>query len=152
VTGGTKLVLASAAVALVAAAAFAYLRFHNGPALMVAPTQPIPVIATTVERRNVPLVLTGLGTVTPLNMATVRSQILGQITSVDFKEGQFVRKGDRLAQIDPRTYQAALGRHCERTVTDDRVQPGRQDRARPRDARSRQQPGRSRLRHSAAQG
>jgi membrane fusion protein, multidrug efflux system len=114
-TGGTKLVLASAAVAL---AAFAYLRFHKGPAPADGPMAPIPVIAATVERRSVPLVLTGLGAVTPLNTATVRSQILGLITSVDFKEGQFVRKGDRLAQIDPRTYQAALDQ-AEATLAHD---------------------------------
>jgi multidrug efflux system membrane fusion protein len=43
-----------------------------------------------------------------LNTATIRSQITGLLISVDFQEGQFVKKGDLLAKIDPRTYQAQL--------------------------------------------
>jgi len=53
-------------------------------------------------------VLTGIGTVTALNTATVRSQVTGLLLDVPFKEGQFVKKGDLLAQIDPRTFQAQL--------------------------------------------
>jgi multidrug efflux system membrane fusion protein len=68
----------------------------------------VPVIAAAVKSGDVPIVLTGLGTVTALNTATVRSQVTGLLTSIDFKEGQFVKKGDQLAQIDPRTYQAQL--------------------------------------------
>jgi multidrug efflux system membrane fusion protein len=49
-----------------------------------------------------------LGTVTPMATITVQTQINGQLQSVGFKEGQMVRKGDFLAQIDPRPYQAAL--------------------------------------------
>jgi multidrug efflux system membrane fusion protein len=52
--------------------------------------------------------LSGLGTVTPLATITVQTQINGQLQSVGFKEGQLVQKGDFLAQIDPRPYQAAL--------------------------------------------
>ena len=73
-----------------------------------AAQQPVPVIATTVQQHDVPIMLTGLGTVTALNTATVRSQITGLLISVDFEEGQSVKKGDLLAQIDPRTYQAQL--------------------------------------------
>ncbi len=53
-------------------------------------------------------VITGLGTVTPLATITVQTQINGELVSVGFKEGQMVKKGDFLAQIDPRPYQAAL--------------------------------------------
>jgi multidrug efflux system membrane fusion protein len=53
-------------------------------------------------------VLTGIGTVTALNTATVRSQVTGLLTNIPFKEGQFIKKGDLLGQIDPRTYQAQL--------------------------------------------
>jgi membrane fusion protein, multidrug efflux system len=53
-------------------------------------------------------VITGLGTVTPLATITVQTQINGQLQSVGFKEGQIVQKGDFLAQIDPRPFQAAL--------------------------------------------
>ena len=52
--------------------------------------------------------ITALGTVTPLATITVQTQINGQLLSVGFKEGQIVQKGDFLAQIDPRPYQAAL--------------------------------------------
>jgi multidrug efflux system membrane fusion protein len=70
--------------------------------------QPVPVIAAKVRQQDVPIVLTGLGTVTALNSATVRSQVTGLLISVNFHEGQSVKKGDLLAQIDQRTYQAQL--------------------------------------------
>jgi multidrug efflux system membrane fusion protein len=69
---------------------------------------PIPVIATTVQQRDFPIVLTGIGNVTALNSATVRSMVTEQILSIDFKDGQFVNKGELLAQLDPSTYQAQL--------------------------------------------
>ena len=100
--------LPAIAMALVAAAASAYLRFDRREPPAIGPPPPISVIAAKVERRSVPIVLTGLGVVTPLNTATIRSEITGLLTVVDFKEGQFVKKGDHLARIDPRTYQAAL--------------------------------------------
>jgi multidrug efflux system membrane fusion protein len=68
----------------------------------------VPVIAAAVKSSDVPIVLTGLGTVMALNTATVRSQVTGLLTAIPFKEGQFVKKGDLLGQIDPRTYQAQL--------------------------------------------
>src|SRR6516162_4078229 len=70
---------------------------------MQQPAPLVPVIATTVQERDFPIVLTGIGTVTALNTATVRSQVTGIIVDEPFKEGQFVKKGDLLAQIDPRT-------------------------------------------------
>jgi multidrug efflux system membrane fusion protein len=70
--------------------------------------QPVPVIAAQVQQHDVPIILTALGTVTALNTATVRSQVTGLLVSVDFEEGQSVKKGDLLAQIDPRTFQAQL--------------------------------------------
>jgi membrane fusion protein, multidrug efflux system len=56
-------------------------------------------------------VLTGLGTVTALNTATICSQITGLPINVDFQEGQFVKKGDLLAKIDPRTSQVTAATH-----------------------------------------
>ena len=72
------------------------------------PPPPVPVIATTVKQQNFPIVLTGIGNVAALNSATVRSLVTEQIISIDFKDGQFVKKGELLAQLDPSTYQAQL--------------------------------------------
>lgn len=60
--------------------------------------------AATVALDNVPVVVSALGTVTPIATVTVQSQISGYLTSVPFKEGQMVQKGDLLAQIDDRPY------------------------------------------------
>jgi len=68
----------------------------------------IPVTATKVQQRDVPIVLEGLGTVQPLNTAAMHTQVQGTLTSVDFIEGQEVKKGDRLAKIDPRVFQAQV--------------------------------------------
>jgi multidrug efflux system membrane fusion protein len=69
---------------------------------------PMPVGTATVATADVPIVLSALGTVTPLATVTVKPQIGGQLVEVAFKEGQMVKKGDFLAQIDPRPYQVAL--------------------------------------------
>ncbi len=69
---------------------------------------PQPVGVATVGTGNLDVVLTGLGAVTPLTTVTVVTQINGQLTQVNFSEGQVVHKGDFLAQIDPRPYQVAL--------------------------------------------
>ncbi len=105
----TKLLLAVVTVALLGGGATVYFR-HVADRAPVAtpPPPPVPVIATTVRQHDFPIVLTGIGTVTALNTATVRSQVTGLLVDVPFKEGQFVKKGDLLAQIDPRTFQAQL--------------------------------------------
>jgi len=68
----------------------------------------MPVVAATVGKANLDVTLDALGTVTPLATVTVKTQIDGQIVEIAFKEGQMVKKGDFLAQIDPRPYQHAL--------------------------------------------
>jgi multidrug efflux system membrane fusion protein len=80
---------------------------RGGPG-RAAYTPPQPVGAATVDKGNIRIMLNELGTVTSLDTVTVLTQISGQLTDVGFKEGQVVRKGDFLAQIDPRPYQAAL--------------------------------------------
>ena len=73
-----------------------------------AQTPPQPVGAATIGKGDIRIILNELGTVTSLDTVTVMTQINGQLTEVGFKEGQVVKKGDFLAQIDPRPYQAAL--------------------------------------------
>lgn len=67
-----------------------------------------PVAVAAVVRANLPIVLEELGTVTSLSTVTVRTQVSGQITRIGFSEGQTVKKGDFLAQIDDRNFIAAL--------------------------------------------
>jgi len=69
---------------------------------------PMPVVTATARSGDMPITLIGLGTVTPLATVTVQSQISGQIQHIAFKEGQKIKEGDPLIQIDPRPYQVAL--------------------------------------------
>ena len=69
---------------------------------------PQPVGAETIGTGDIRIILNELGTVTSLATVTVQTQINGQLTEVGFKEGQIVKAGDFLAQIDPRPYQVAL--------------------------------------------
>jgi multidrug efflux system membrane fusion protein len=68
----------------------------------------VPVTAGTVVAEDVPVFLHGIGTVQAYNMVAIKSRADGQIVKLDFKEGQEVKEGDPLLQIDPRPYQAAL--------------------------------------------
>ena len=83
------------------------------PLLMRKPAPKAPpaiaVDVATVERADVPLYLEGLGTVQAFYTVTVNSRVDGQIEKIAFKEGQEVKQGELLAQIDPRPFAAALG-------------------------------------------
>jgi len=76
-----------------------------------APPAPAPIVAGTVAQHDVPIYLTGVGTVIAYNTDVVRAQIQGQIISINFTEGQTVHAGDLLAQIDPRPYQALIDQY-----------------------------------------
>jgi membrane fusion protein, multidrug efflux system len=96
---------------------------HTGPFKQPAPppaaTPPVPIVAGVVAQHDVPIYLTGVGTVIAYNTVVVRSQIQGQIVSINFTEGQTVHTGDLLAQIDPSPYQAQID---QLTATRDRDQ------------------------------
>jgi multidrug efflux system membrane fusion protein len=107
----TRRVLVIAAVLL----AFALLAWWLTPRKTTAPAGgafaaggPMPIVAASAHSGDMPITLIGLGAVTPLATVTVQSQISGQIVHIAFKEGQRVKAGDPLIQIDPRPYQVAL--------------------------------------------
>jgi multidrug efflux system membrane fusion protein len=81
---------------------------HAAPAGRAAQGAPQPVGFATVDTGDIRIMLNELGTVSSLDTVTVYTQINGQLQEVGFNEGQLVKKGDFLAQIDPRPYQAAL--------------------------------------------
>jgi|HubBroStandDraft_4_1064222.scaffolds.fasta_scaffold75883_2 multidrug efflux system membrane fusion protein len=87
-------------------------RLNHGTEVPVAeaqtPAPGVPVTAGTVAAQDVPVFLNGIGTVQAYNMVAIKSRVDGQIVKVDFKEGQDVKEGEPLLQIDPRPFQAAL--------------------------------------------
>jgi multidrug efflux system membrane fusion protein len=103
-----RVVPALLVLALIAGAVFWAHPWGHGPAKGPPSAPPQPVGAATASTGEMPVIVNALGTVTPFNTVTVMSQINGQLMSVGFKEGQMVQKGQFLAQIDPRPYEAAL--------------------------------------------
>jgi len=99
-------------IVIVAAAAFAgalYARRSSSVAERRPPAEAaVPVVAATVVRKDVPIVIRALGTVQSIQTVNVQSRVNGQIMQAFFKQGQAVKKGDPLFLIDPRPYQAAL--------------------------------------------
>ncbi len=90
---------------------FTHIRPLEKVAAAPAPPPPAPIVAGTVAQHDVPIYLTGVGTVIAYNTDVVRAQIQGQIISINFTEGQTVHAGDLLAQIDPRPYQALIDQY-----------------------------------------
>jgi len=85
-----------------------------------AANQPQPVHVATVTQGEMPVVINSLGTVTPLANVTVKTQLNGTLVDVAFREGQMVKKGDVLAQIDPRPYEISL-RNAEGALAKDQA-------------------------------
>jgi membrane fusion protein, multidrug efflux system len=84
-----------------------------------AGNQPIPVLVASAEQKDVPIYLDALGTIQAFNTVTVKPMVDGPLLTVNFQEGQHVNKGDVLAQIDPRTYQAALDQATAKKAQDE---------------------------------
>jgi membrane fusion protein, multidrug efflux system len=84
-----------------------------------ADNQAIPVLAGVAAARDMPIYLDGLGTVQAFNTVTIKPMVDGPLQTVNFAEGQDVRKGDVLAQVDPRTYQAALDQATAKKAQDE---------------------------------
>jgi multidrug efflux system membrane fusion protein len=105
-----RVIGAAVAIALVAAAVVWWHRTGADvpQAAAQGPAPGIPVTAGTVAIEDVPVFLHGIGTVQAYNSVAIKSRVDGQIVKVAFKEGQDVKEGDLLFQIDPRGYQAAL--------------------------------------------
>src|ERR1700738_4206700 len=98
--------------AVLAAGGLWYLMHHPLEKVDATPAPPTaPIVAGTVAQHDVPIYLTGVGTVIAYNTDVVRAQIQGQIISINFTEGQTVHAGDLLAQIDPRPYQALIDQY-----------------------------------------
>src|SRR6266480_225820 len=97
---------------------FTHIRPLEKVAAAPAPPPPAPIVAGTVAQHDVPIYLTGVGTVIAYNTDIVRAQIQGQIISINFTEGQTVHAGDLLAQIDPRPYQALIEQYTGKLERD----------------------------------
>src|SRR5215469_2878458 len=80
---------------------------------------PVSVVAATAQTADVPVYLDGVGTTKALNTANVTSLVDGTLLSVDYVEGQEVKKGDVLARVDPVTYQAALDQAIAKKALDE---------------------------------
>ncbi len=86
----------------------------------------IPVTVAPVRTQDVPVVLTGLGTVQASNTVTISPMVTGPIVGINFTEGQDVKAGDVLARIDPRTYQATLDQDRGKLAQDQATLAGAQ--------------------------
>src|SRR5437016_2460052 len=75
---------------------------------MAASPRSVPVGVSNATRQDMPVYLTGLGSVTAFNTVSVKSRVDGQLTQVNFREGQQVKKGDLLILIDPRPFEVQL--------------------------------------------
>jgi multidrug efflux system membrane fusion protein len=108
---GSRAAIAIVAIILIAAVVWGVKHRQAAAAAQASAGRtlpPVPIIAGKVMQKDVPIYLDGLGTVQAFNTVTVAVRVDGQLKKVAFTEGQDVKAGDLLAQIDPAPYQAAL--------------------------------------------
>ena len=115
-----KLVVLIILIATAVAGGFWAYGVHQKPEKTASPNEPkIPASVATAERKDFPIYLSSLGDVQAWNTVTVRSRVDGEITKIAFDEGQFVKQGDLLIQIDPRPFQAALDQATAKKTQDE---------------------------------
>jgi membrane fusion protein, multidrug efflux system len=115
-SGWTRLIVL---VVVVLGGYFGWRHVENGKTPPAPPPPAIPVTVATIQKADFPVYLNSLGTVEPYETVTVSSRVDGEITSVAFKQGQMVKQGDILVEIDPRPYQAALGQAVAKKAQDE---------------------------------
>src|SRR5580704_15889603 len=103
------------AAAVIAGAAYSWL---TKPKAQAAAPPAIPVLMAAAGQQDVPIYYGALGTVMALNTVSIRAQVTGQIVSIDFRQGQDVKKGDVLAKIDPAPFRAAFDQAVAKKAQD----------------------------------
>ena len=121
---GTRRTLAIGIVLIALAAVFYYIFSVSAPqqrrgGRFAAGEGPVPVLVAPAARADVPVYLDAVGTIKALNTVTVRPQVDGKLLSVNFKEGDDIKKGDVLAKIDPVIYQAQLNQAIAKKAQDE---------------------------------
>ena len=122
--GSTRRTLVIGIVLIALAAAFYYVFSASAPqqrrgGRFAAGEGPVPVLVAPAARADVPVYLDAVGTIKALNTVTVRPQVDGKLLSVNFKEGDDIKKGDVLAKIDPVIYQAQLNQAIAKKAQDE---------------------------------
>jgi multidrug efflux system membrane fusion protein len=107
-------------LALAIAGGVYWVRFRPAP-VATGPVAPVavPVTAEAVNSRDVPIQLAAIGSIQAANTVVIRSRVDGELQKVAFQEGQMVKAGDLLAQIDPRPFQAALDQALAKKTQDE---------------------------------
>ena len=121
---GTRRTFAIAFILIALAAALYYVFSPSAPqqrrgGRFAAGEGPVPVLVAPAARADVPVYLDAVGTIKALNTVTVRPQVDGKLLSVNFKEGDDIKKGDVLAKIDPVIYQAQLNQAIAKKAQDE---------------------------------
>jgi membrane fusion protein, multidrug efflux system len=121
---GTRRTLVIGIVLIALAAVFYYIFSASAPqqrrgGRFAAGEGPVPVLVAAAARADVPVYMDAVGTIKALNTVTVRPQVDGKLLSVNFKEGEDIKKGDVLAKIDPVIYQAQLNQAIAKKAQDE---------------------------------
>ena len=119
--------LAAAVAALALCGYFGWRHFYGAETGTAGPDKanslqapaPIPVTVAQAKKADFPVYLNGLGAVEPYQTVLIRSRVDGQVVKIAFKQGQMIKEGDVLVQIDPRPYQAALDQAVAKKAQDE---------------------------------